>query len=126
MIPRPPISARTDTLVPYTTLFRSQRLQIRDALARHRAADLVGIDIDAGKRQGTVETLERVEHALAGLSRLAQIGQRRAVGRDLFRALIAEETAPRGLRAAKRDHRTDAGKTVGIRCCTGNSGSHTQ
>src|SRR3546814_9067335 len=75
MIPRPPISARTDTLVPYTTLFRSQRLQIRDALARHRVADLVGIDIDAGKRQGTVETLERVEHALGGLSRLAQIGR---------------------------------------------------
>src|SRR3546814_2058192 len=33
MIRRPPRSTRTDTLFPYTTLFRSQRLYIRASLA---------------------------------------------------------------------------------------------
>src|SRR3546814_18293190 len=32
MIPRPPRSTRTDTLFPYTTLFRSDRVRLR----RHR------------------------------------------------------------------------------------------
>src|SRR3546814_5888117 len=38
MIRRPPISTRTDTLFPYTTLFRSfERQQRRDVLARRHA-----------------------------------------------------------------------------------------
>src|SRR3546814_4972786 len=39
MIRRPPRSTRTDTLFPYTTLFRSDRDHGRDAL-RHDPADL--------------------------------------------------------------------------------------
>src|SRR3546814_4587948 len=34
MIRRPPISTRTDTLFPYTTLFRSKRLYIQDVTLR--------------------------------------------------------------------------------------------
>src|SRR3546814_21094893 len=52
MIPRPPRSTRTDTLFPYTTLFRSGRIvrtQVLDALHRlgvelHPVALAVGID----------------------------------------------------------------------------------
>src|SRR3546814_3762683 len=37
MIPRPPRSTRTDTLFPYTTLFRSnRRTQFKDKAGKHR------------------------------------------------------------------------------------------
>src|SRR3546814_18284707 len=42
MIRRPPISTRTDTRFPYTTLFRSEQLGIA-----HRPADLIGEVDDA-------------------------------------------------------------------------------
>src|SRR3546814_5376713 len=43
MIRRPPRSTRTDTLFPYTTLFRSERrLRLPDHLLLHRAA--LGVD----------------------------------------------------------------------------------
>src|SRR3546814_12679950 len=38
MIRPPPRSTRTDTLFPYTTLFRSRRASERDLLAHYRAA----------------------------------------------------------------------------------------
>src|SRR3546814_6351600 len=47
MIRRPPRSTRTDTLFPYTTLFRSDDLQRRDHLAQvvgHRGAERDGLD----------------------------------------------------------------------------------
>src|SRR3546814_9767608 len=49
MIRRPPRSTRTDTLFPYTTLFRSpdtgeQALEIAEALVRSGAVDLVIVD----------------------------------------------------------------------------------
>src|SRR3546814_2604398 len=42
MIPRPPISTRTDTLFPYTTLFRSLRRPAVIGGARGRGDALVG------------------------------------------------------------------------------------
>src|SRR3546814_4039017 len=59
MMRRPPISTRTDTLVPYTTLFRS-RARLRRALAGadplagipvHRAGFTL-VDFDRASRQG--------------------------------------------------------------------------
>src|SRR3546814_8622204 len=38
MIRRPPRSTRTDTLLPYTTLFLSQRATVRAACCEHRSA----------------------------------------------------------------------------------------
>src|SRR3546814_8189183 len=38
MIRRPPISTRTDTLFPYTTLFRSELPGLRNLPIRHRRA----------------------------------------------------------------------------------------
>src|SRR3546814_1340710 len=69
MIRRPPRSTRTDTLFPYTTLFRSVRRQQRPALARRRRPVGIGdgpatrIDeilprdgIDGGKDLGRVHS----------------------------------------------------------------------
>src|SRR3546814_10852624 len=50
MIRRPPRSTRTDTLFPYTTLFRSQS-----------SSDLLAIRGDMGSGKVSVPQLERVE-----------------------------------------------------------------
>src|SRR3546814_7626831 len=48
MIRRPPRSTRTDTLFPYTTLFRSyfERSEFRRNAQRERRAHLVAVDFD--------------------------------------------------------------------------------
>src|SRR3546814_10860222 len=43
MIRRPPRSTRTDTLFPYTTLFRSRQLPLHGLRARRHAADPAGM-----------------------------------------------------------------------------------
>src|SRR3546814_14681413 len=68
MIRRPPRSTRTDTLFPYTTLFRS-------LLKQHDAA-IIGVDIardDAGRlaRYGAVHS--RLQRAREDRSRIDQI-----------------------------------------------------
>src|SRR3546814_9595862 len=45
MIPRPPISTRTDTLFPYTTLFRSRLGQVVDDVLRADAGGDVGAGV---------------------------------------------------------------------------------
>src|SRR3546814_9171343 len=58
MIRRPPRSTRTDTLFPYTTLFRSQRIE-QDARQR----------LEWGQRMGTaVDDLQRVAGQLQRVS----------------------------------------------------------
>src|SRR3546814_7228047 len=52
MIRRPPISTRTDTLFPYTTLFRSDVYGVEYATERARDIDAVEIDADAGIDRG--------------------------------------------------------------------------
>src|SRR3546814_18395654 len=48
MIRRPPRSTRTDTLFPYTTLFRSQRLH-------HRGSGILGASRAEDRREGRSE-----------------------------------------------------------------------
>src|SRR3546814_16833352 len=50
MIQRPPSATRTDTLFPYTTLFRSRGRRTRDRRDRHRGPGRTGpgAGIDAG------------------------------------------------------------------------------
>src|SRR3546814_19712964 len=66
MIRRPPRSTRTDTLFPYTTLFRSQRR--RKAARQQRAGrdDRLGIDIAARSEEHTSElqSLMRISYAV--------------------------------------------------------------
>src|SRR3546814_4805127 len=58
MIRRPPRSTRTDTLFPYTTLFRSDRQRQRhDAPAQRLEAEHGGGEADAG--QGEAAPVER-------------------------------------------------------------------
>src|SRR3546814_3751606 len=69
MIRRPPRSTRTDTLFPYTTLFRSLRMWIADSLAGNRSEVHGGIDesVDAfasrlmGQAQGWRKVQVRLE-----------------------------------------------------------------
>src|SRR3546814_19566705 len=58
MIRRPPRSTRTDTLFPYTTLFRSELDQDHAQVARHRQQHLVEA---LGRRLLAVLELELVE-----------------------------------------------------------------
>src|SRR3546814_4970304 len=80
MIRRPPRSTRTDTLFPYTTLFRSHPLPLRD---RHRrqADDDMGVDQredpasereqarDMRRRTGHLDRLADRHHRMDGAAR---------------------------------------------------------
>src|SRR3546814_15018729 len=90
MIRRPPRSTRTDTLFPYTTLFRSDPVR----LARRGARP--------------VEIVER-----------AALVEQRGVGRvQIFGLAIAEDASPEGdhppARVADRDHQPAAETVVGL------------
>src|SRR3546814_8228968 len=65
MIRRPPRSTRTDTLFPYTTLFRSLRRAKRTARAAHRPAE--------AHQAVAVEILERSEEHTSELQSLMRI-----------------------------------------------------
>src|SRR3546814_17322395 len=60
MIRRPPRSTRTDTLVPYTTLFRSRRSNPRDP---RRSAD--------GSRAGRLQPLDHLTRKAAHIGEIA-------------------------------------------------------
>src|SRR3546814_5030953 len=57
MIRRPPRSTRTDTLFPYTTLFRSFNVTLH-----HHAGEVLEVHLvdDAGARRHHLEVLERL------------------------------------------------------------------
>src|SRR3546814_6915058 len=60
MIRRPPRSTRTDTLFPYTTLFRSGRGRYRDERQDHRAQACASPAADLGRTAaGLEETLRQ-------------------------------------------------------------------
>src|SRR3546814_7338553 len=94
MIRRPPRSTRTDTLFPYTTLFRSLHVgtEAALALAHHLAVFGMGADLAAGtgpalrrlgdKRHGTVEP--DGEHIVA-------LGQRAVGGAVLHVGAVAPD-----------------------------------
>src|SRR3546814_13102981 len=94
MIRRPPRSTRTDTLFPYTTLFRShQRLvaaeaglrqhEVRPAGERDRRADagrLVGLDARAAEAGAHVLRLA-AEQRVDGVVDTAEVGRLDQIGR---------------------------------------------
>src|SRR3546814_14994922 len=84
MIRRPPRSTRTDTLFPYTTLFRSSVWTIRKPLGvvvfptRLRAKYLIRKGTDAGiARDGLANSRAIGEHALNRCDRLFDVRSRR-------------------------------------------------
>src|SRR3546814_11513936 len=70
MIPRPPRSTRTDTLFPYTTLFRSlPTVEELGAKARQRMGHRNGFQIAMAQRVWVAD--EHGFHAAGGVSRQA-------------------------------------------------------
>src|SRR3546814_17281112 len=53
MIRRPPRSTRTDTLFPYTTLFRSQAVRLKEA---GTASEVIVVSAGAAQAQETLRT----------------------------------------------------------------------
>src|SRR3546814_3462190 len=66
MIRRPPRSTRTDTLFPYTTLFRSATSRLIDTVNQSRAA-LAAAEAGVGEAQATVAETQ------SNLARLQQV-----------------------------------------------------
>src|SRR3546814_10335318 len=65
MIRRPPRSTRTDTLFPYTTLFRSRR--VTNAAASWRGRFWMPDNTSSGgRRAGAVDGSARPDHVTAG------------------------------------------------------------
>src|SRR3546814_8681288 len=97
MIRRPPRSTRTDTLVPYTTLFRSERRPV-DAVG-HRAADAVAGD------EGDGGVGVAVGHGDAGVGEAADAGgdagddAERHAGGDQRQRLLAAAAEHEGIAA---------------------------
>src|SRR3546814_18792636 len=96
MIRRPPVSTRTDTLFPYTTLFRSLERQL---------LDLVEVDAPVVPAHAVLHGVE----PLAGEVRLGAVGEMTAGGERHAEDGIAglqqgEQDALIGLRARMRLH----------------------
>src|SRR3546814_2438887 len=77
MIRRPPRSTRTDTLFPYTTLFRSRAVRLEPCqLARHSRAGrrgALGVRVEGGDRLGAARRLARSEEHTSELQSLMRI-----------------------------------------------------
>src|SRR3546814_21140929 len=73
-LPRPPISTRTDTLFPYSTLFRSVRARAAGQVERADPAARLGVELQVLDRAGGVD-LHAVE-CDAGVDALRRQRQR--------------------------------------------------
>src|SRR3546814_12419560 len=104
MIRRPPRSTRTDTLFPYTTLFRSR---IEPADAQELALAEIAADLHAG------DALERFGDVLLGI--FADVLGRDAVADDIEIALVFD----RALKAGRETGDDDlfAGGAIGRASC---------
>src|SRR3546814_5512140 len=101
MIRRPPRSTRTDTLFPYTTLFRSDPRRLREAVEpvrEHLGVHLAEPRLRKGGFIDAVRASRNVEHAAR--QRLVHRRVRLAIARDA--ALVAERL---GDRFAERERR---------------------
>src|SRR3546814_1483432 len=59
MLRRPPRSTRTDTLFPYTTLFRSPPQQLRETAMNPKKRALLRVQVPPEDDAATVELVER-------------------------------------------------------------------
>src|SRR3546814_11035547 len=60
MIRRPPRSKRTDTLVPYTTLFRARRQGIETGIANNRDLRIAAANVQQARAQYRVQRADRL------------------------------------------------------------------
>src|SRR3546814_14078662 len=107
MIRRPPRSTRTDTLFPYTTLFRSP---VRGAVAARRIMGDAARDRDAaafGVRRGAGRTAGEPGRSIAAASRdrprrLADRGERAARAQAVARPRTTQLRRPARARSEER------------------------
>src|SRR3546814_19564303 len=101
MLRRPPRSTRTDTLFPYTTLFRSEAEEILRAAARHLGDAVVSALVHDVVGAGDVERLQ-LQLDIVGeiiLRRQVDIGRAAALAIGAaVRLVIAREVAKIGAR----------------------------
>src|SRR3546814_9804442 len=71
MIRLPPRSTRTDTLFPYTTLFRSHRRRVRAGLCRHDRSGLLPGDTARRSCQAAARAATATEHRAQAVSERA-------------------------------------------------------
>src|SRR3546814_6259661 len=95
MIRRPPRSTRTDTLFPYTTLFRSQA----DRTGLAGGASAAGVDEDV-EALGVLGQLERLAHDHARGLAAEELVERTLVDGDLAGAAAQEHAGGGGLATA--------------------------
>src|SRR3546814_16016550 len=119
MIRRPPRSTRTDTLFPYTTLFRSERALTSSAASRTAGeADLIdGKAFAAGltARVAAAVTGLKAEHGLTPGLAVVLVGEDPAS--QVYVRSKARQTVAAGM--ASFDHRPDAPTVAGPRPATG-------
>src|SRR3546814_6856434 len=75
MIRRPPRSTRTDTLFPYTTLFRSVRTQAAQVQARTARRVSVGAAAQRGRSVDRAGILSAIEVLREAADHLAEVGE---------------------------------------------------
>src|SRR3546814_1623394 len=103
MLRRPPRSTRTDTLFPYTTLFRSERRRRADQPRQAHAAAPAGIDAQLHFRQADPRGRVVRGHAVvAGQRDLGAAAHAEAVDRGHGGAAQLGQTLERLLAAADR------------------------
>src|SRR3546814_20000314 len=108
MIRRPPRSTRTDTLFPYTTLFRSYLVEDREEGFRHRLGDLC-----RGARRSPVPWLDRRPEA-----RLRRAVFPAAVhAATAERSVVEDKHRPRGAPGCSRTHEQIVRESGGERVC---------
>src|SRR3546814_19730829 len=95
MKPRPPRSTRTDTLCPYTTLFRSPAFA--DAPVSHRLPEVVIMLFQADHRRWIKQTCKAesgVQHEARQIEAgLLEFGLQRVVDDDCWIQQVVEEVA---------------------------------
>src|SRR3546814_19637244 len=98
MIRRPPRSTRTDTLLPYTTLFRAEQRGVTVALAVERAVQWPQADLRLGNH-GIARLLEiAIEPLQHQLVRDQGCRRRQLAGTSVIIAIRADVDAVRVLR----------------------------
>src|SRR3546814_6285769 len=132
MIRRPPRSTRTDTLFPYTTLFRSQRPA--GQVAGRGIEELLGGLVHEGKAVGLVDHEERhgqsrqdrrlVRRAAGGRAAGDEVGHLRHQAAALSGAMPPEGPASAGAKSARIICCTRAGSSSPDRKSTRLNSSH--
>src|SRR3546814_15273476 len=114
MIRRPPRSTSTDTLLPYTTLFRSDARFDQERGAQDRGAALQDGEVSGWNLGDTLGEVRHVERAGGGIDhRHADQEQQR--GRDVDRDIMQARTRALDSRTVQDEARSEE-RRVGKEC----------